>query len=113
MPQSAVFFMPVLSQGRWGALVRSVGVHGGAALVVFCACVFLIRAAGYPAVAVVMGLSVLTVVVVAFGIGLPRVDPDGLPLWRLCYSLGCRESLVPLGLSVGLVVSGLLPAWSA
>ena len=46
-------------------------MHGAAASLAFRACVLLVRAAGYPPVAVVMGLSVLTVLVVAFGFGLP------------------------------------------
>ena len=104
---------PLPGIGRWGTLAWGAGAHSGVALVMFCACVLLIRVAGYPAVAVVMGLSVLTVGVVAFGFGLPRVDPDGPPLWRLLYSLGSRESLVPLGLSTGLLASGLLPVVSA
>ena len=98
-----------------GAGGGAVGVHGAAASVVFRVCVLLVRAAGYPPVAVVMGLSVLTVLVVAFGFGLPRVDPDGPRLWRLLYSLDSRESVVPLVLGGGLLFAGLLPgreAWA-
>ena len=101
------------SAGALGVLARgAVGVHGAAASVVYCACVLLVWAAGYPPVAVDMDLTVL---VVAFGFGLPRVDPDGPRLWRLLYSQGSRESVVPLGLAGGLLFAGLLPgkeAWA-
>ena len=99
-------------QGRMLAR-RAVGLHGAAASVVFCACVLLVRAAGCPPVAVVMGLSVLTVLVVAFGFGPPQVDPDGPRLWRMLYSLGSRESVVPLGLGGGLLFAVLLPGTEA
>ena len=93
---------------EWRLLLRSAVTHLLAAGLVLVLLVIIVRFTAWPPVLAVLGLSSLTVLTVALGFRLPAADPDGPPLWRLCHSLGSRESLIPLGLGLGLIVSGLI-----
>ena len=47
----------------------------------------------------------LTILLVVFGIRLPPLDPDGSSLWKFSFSATSRESLIPLGIPLGLLVA--------
>ena len=90
----------------WRFLSHRTAVHVGLALGVAGLFLFLSRLVGLSSSLSVLAAGAFAVFLVIYGVGLRSSVYDGSRLWRLCLSLSSRESLVPLGLVAGLLLSG-------
>ena len=87
-------------------LFGNAGVYLLVAAVACFAFALPVRAGWLPFVPTLLGASVATVLLVVFGMRLRPLPLDGPPGWKLISSLFSRESLLPLGLPFGIMLSG-------
>ena len=89
-------------------LGRDFGVHILTALFLGLGLYVVVTVLQLPLWLALFGCAVLTVLLVVFGIRLPATDSDGTSSWKLGFRLSSRESVLPFGLLLGLVVLGEL-----
>ena len=108
--QFAIALTPLPETRNYFALGRNLVAYAGVAACVGLGVVAAERWTGLPSITVILAAAAATIMLVVFGIRRPNLDPSGPSMWKLCYSLSSRESIVPLGLAGGLLGAGLVEA---